>query len=151
MYKQSLSPKPLPWYASVGLVLAIVASLWCLLFLHNLWFYLFTGELTRAALDVVLLLIAGAVAYTLFVSRCTAWEYSLEGTTLTLQAIRGHRTVKQMSFSLSSATLAPLSPLNKKTIRFCYKGHPDALVISSGDQAAVFAPNAVLLQALDQK
>ena len=154
IYCQSLSPKPLPWYMSVLTVLGTAASLWVLVIIHNLMFYLPLNQTARAAVDVILLLVACALAVILFSWRCTQYKYILTGSELILQAVRGSRVVKQVCLC-GKLTLLPAdnSSYPASNLRFCYKGHKSAQTVTGNDGSgttvsAVFAPDEQLLEKL---
>ncbi len=154
IYCRNLSPKPMPWYLSVLTVLGTAAALWVLVTAHNLTYYLPLDQTTRAAVDVVLLLIACALALGLFVWRCTQYKYILTKQGLTLQTVRGSRVVKQLYLS-GELTVTPLcqNGNTKNAPRFCYKGHPNTAVITGKDEfgkaaSAIFAPDEQLTKKL---
>ena len=149
MYRHEPQPPKRKWYKDILIILAIAASLWLLLFIRGVISGLITNETALAAVDVLTLLIAGGAAYVTFSSFGTRYAYVLDQNTLTLQATRGHRVVRQFSAPVNSITFEPNRSVTsvKKSNLYCYKG-TEPVIFTHGQELFAFCPDQKLLEAI---
>lgn len=148
MYRYEPKIPKRKWYKDVLTVLAIAASLFLLLILRAAVLSFITDTALRSVTDVLTLLIAGAASYAVFTRYGTRYAYILEDDTLTLQATRGHRMVRQTSLKIKDITLAEES--GARPIRYCYGGSNPTL-LRCGEALYAICPDQRLLDAILNK
>ena len=148
MYRYEPNIPKRKWYQDVLIILAIAATLWLLLLARGVATSLISNETALAAVDVLTLLIAGVAAYITFTKFCTRYVYILEGNTLTLQATRGHRVIRQITADISAITAAECTV--KRSNAYCYSGSK-ATVFKYGEDAFSFCPDQRLFEAVFNK